>query len=68
MDESLTVLLLVSGLRSPWSRRSQTLGVCNKELNEDTQIAQSSSKVLLRVKAGAYTFQGSEGVGSGEVA
>jgi hypothetical protein len=39
---------VVSG--RPCSRRSQVLGILNKELDEDTQIAKQQ-KVLLKVKA-----------------
>jgi hypothetical protein len=41
-------------LRRPWSRRSQVLGVLNKELSWDHRL-QSHSKVLLRMKAWKYS-------------
>jgi hypothetical protein len=37
------ILLLVAGLRKPWSRRSQVLEIGSKELDGDTQIAKQQS-------------------------
>jgi hypothetical protein len=46
----------MGGLRRPWSRRSQVLGIPNKQLDGDTQIA--NNKVLVEVKAESTLQEG----------
>jgi hypothetical protein len=49
-------MLLVSSLRRPWSRRSQILGVLNKKVSGDTQVAKQQQSFTEGMKVGKQTL------------